>query len=173
MEEVLTPPLAVAALVLCAAGLAKLRSPAGAVAALRRLGAPASAILVRAVALLEVGLGLWCLAWPSVACAAGLAFVYAGFSGLGLLLARRRSPCGCFGESQEPASGAQSLLSAALATVAALAAIQGAHGLPWVVGRPAATAAALMVALAGAVYATVIAYTELPLAWSAWAGDSR
>ncbi len=173
MPDVLTPPLALAALVLCVAGVTKLRSPGAAADALAGLGFAPPAAIVRAFALLELALGLWCLARPSTGAAAAVGVLYAGFSGLALVLARRRSPCGCFGGHSEPASGAQSLLSGALATVAIAAAVWGAHGVPWLVGRPAITAAALIVGLAGAAYATVIAYTELPLAWSAWTGGSR
>ena len=179
MPDVLTPPLALAALVLCVAGLSKLRSPGAAVDALRSVGpgramtTAASTGLVRAFALLELALGGLCLARPSSASAGAVACVYAGFSALALILARRRSPCGCFGGHREPASGAQSLLSAALAVVAVGAAIWGSHGVPWLLGRPAITAVALTVGLAGGAYALVIAYTELPLAWSAWTGGSR
>ncbi len=173
MTDVLTPPFALAALVLCVAGAGKLRSPRTAVDALATLGAAPPAAVVRIFALLELGLGAWCLARPSAVAAAALAVLYAGFCGLTLALARRRSPCGCFGAGQEPASGAQALLSAALAAVAFAAAIWGSHGASWLLGRPAMTAAALTVGLAGGVYATVIAYTELPLAWSAWSGGSR
>ncbi len=162
-----------AALVLCVAGVAKLRSPRAAVDALGTLGAAPPVMAVRAFALLELGLGVWCLARPSTASAAAMACVYAGFSGLALVLARRHSPCGCFGAHSEPASAAQSLLSAALSAVAIAAAIWGSHGVPWLLARPALTAAALIVGLAGAAYATVVAYTELPLAWSAWSGGSR
>jgi len=37
-----------------------------------------------------------------------------------------------------------------------------------VLQRPPATAAALLLGAAGAAYATVLAYTELPAAWRAW-----
>ena len=50
MADVLTAPLAVAALVLIVAGVAKLRAPAPAAAALRELGLPAAALPIRAFA---------------------------------------------------------------------------------------------------------------------------
>lgn len=173
MPDVLTPPLALAALVLCVAGAHKLRSPAGAAGALASIGAPVAPLVVRGFALLELALGAWCLGRPSAVSDAVLGSLYLGFSGLVLLLARRRSPCGCFSARREPASGVQSLLSAALAAVAIAAAIWGPHGVPWLLARPTTTAAVLIVGLAGGVYATVVAYTELPLAWSAWTGGSR
>lgn len=169
----MTPPLALAALVLCVAGVAKLRAPEAAVNALSTLGAAPPAVVVRAFALLELALGIVCLVRPTVVWDVTLASLYSAFCALALLLARRRSPCGCFGQRQESASGGQSLLSGALAAVAVVAAIWGAHGVPWLLARPAMTAAVLLLGLAGGTYAMVIAYTELPLAWSAWSGGSR
>ena len=99
---------------------------------------------------------------PAIAC------VYAIFAVVALLLARRQASCGCFGEDRTPASALQSMLSAAFAGVALAAALVGAHGLSWVIGHGPAAAGTLLVGIAGAVYATAIAYTELPAAWSAW-----
>lgn len=170
MASALTPPFAVAAVVLCVAGLAKLRSPSGAMGALGEIGLSVPAVLVRAFALAEIGLAGWCLVRPGTAPAAALAAVYAGFAVLGLAFARRRAPCGCFGEHEAPASVVQSCVSVALGAVAAASAICPAHGLSWLLGRPASTVVVLILGVAGAAYATVLVYTELPLAWSAWAG---
>ncbi len=168
MMNALTAPLMVAAGVLCVAGAAKLRAPDPAVEALRAGRLPADRWLVRAFALAELALGTWVAISPSGPGAAAVAFLYAMFSGLSLLLSRRRASCGCFGTSERPASRVQSVLSAALAVVAALAAAAPPHGLAWIAGQSAPLAAATLIAVAGAVYATVIAYTELPAAWGAW-----
>lgn len=173
MREVMTSPFAVAALVLCAAGVAKLRSPGQAVRALHTVGLPAGAALVRLFAVAEVALGAWCIARPGPVAAAMLALVYAFFVPLSAVLARRHTPCGCFGERELPVSAAQPALSAVLALVAVVAAASGVHGFAWLLGRPPLGALALAVGIAGAAYATVIAYTELPLAWSSWSGDAR
>ena len=106
MQDVLTAPLAVAALVLVVAGVAKLRAPAPAVAALRELGLPAAAPAIRAFAVGEIALGIWALATPTSIAAIALACCYAAFAGLALLLASRRAACGCFGEGDFPASRA-------------------------------------------------------------------
>ena len=109
MADVLTAPFAVAALVLVVAGVAKLRAPAPAAAALRELGLPTAALAVRALRGFEIALGVWALATPTSVAAIALACCYAAFAGLALLLASRRAACGCFGEarlSRVPRSGA-------------------------------------------------------------------
>lgn len=162
MSGALTPLFAVAAIVLCLSGVAKLRSPGAAAAA---VGLTASAIRVLAVG--ELGLGIWSLVAPGRLNAALVAAVYVGFSGVSLVLARRRTPCGCFGERDEPTSVVQSILSALLAVAAALAAIWPTHDVAWMAAR----SPVLVIGIAGAAYAAVATYTLLPAAWSAWEGS--
>jgi hypothetical protein len=168
MAQALTPPFLVAAFVLCVAGVAKLRAPATATRALAVLGLPARSGLVRALAAGEVALGLWCVASPGRLAAGAMACLYALFAGLALVLGRRQASCGCFGDGEVPASAAQSILSAVLSLVALAAILSVPHGLHWVLQRPALYAALLVVGTAGAVYGTVLAYTEMPLAWGSW-----
>ena len=165
MADALTAPLAVAALVLVVAGVAKLRAPGPAVRALRALGLPAAAPVIRAFAIGEIALGIWALANPSSAPAIALACCYVAFAGLALLLAARRASCGCFGDGDFPASRVQALLSAVLAAACALAAVWPPSGF---LDRPAGQAVVLVVGIAASAYATVLAYTQLPAAWSAW-----
>ena len=165
MADVLTAPLAVAALVLVIAGIAKLRAPAPAAGALRELGVPAAAPAIRALAAGEIALGVWALATPTSIAALALACCYAAFSVISWLLAGRRAACGCFGEADFPASRAQALLSAVLAVACAAAALWPPHGL---LDRPTGQAVVLVIGIAASAYATVIAYTQLPAAWSAW-----
>jgi hypothetical protein len=164
VADALTPPFALAAIVLCVAGVAKLRSPAGAAAAVS-----VSPILIRVFALAELALGGWAIALPSRLSASLLSVLYACFAVVALMLARRHTPCGCFGEQDRPASGLQSLLSAGLAAVAAVAADRPPHGIGWLFAR----SPVLWLALAGAVYAVVLAYTTLPAAWTAWEGRAQ
>lgn len=168
MADALTAPFLVAALVLCTAAVAKLRSPAVAVRALAGARLPSRAGVVRGFAAAELAVGAWSLAAPSRVGAATVALAYAGFAGLSLVLARRAASCGCFGDTDAPASVAQSLISAILALVSFGAAVWPAHGLGWVLGRPASVALSLAIGILGAAYATVLVYTELPAAWSAW-----
>jgi Methylamine utilisation protein MauE len=165
VADVLTAPMTVAALVLVVAGVAKLRAPLPAVRALRGLDLPAGAAAVRTFAACEVALGVWAVANPTRAAGIALACCYAVFAALGLLLATRRAACGCFGETDFPASRFQALLSAVLAVACATAAVWTPHG---ILDRPAAQAVVLTIAVAGSAYATVVAYTMLPGAWSAW-----
>lgn len=168
MANVLTAPCAVAALVLVVAGVAKLRAPAPATGALRELGMPAGRVAIRAFALFEVALGAWCLVIPAAPGAIALACCYAVFSALALLLARRRATCGCFGDGDFPASRFQALLSAALAMASAAAALWPPHGL---LDRPGGQAVVLVIGIGASAYATVLAYTRLPAAWSAWSAQ--
>jgi hypothetical protein len=154
--------------VLGVAGVAKLRSPAPVRGALVVLGLPASRSAAYGLAGLELGLCGWCLIAPSPIGAVALAGVYAGLATAAGLLARRGASCGCFGEGAQPASPGQAAVSAALAAIALSAAVGDAHGVGWVGDRPAGQAAVLIIATAAAVWATVLAYTELPRAWGAW-----
>jgi hypothetical protein len=168
VAQALTPPMLLAAAVLCAAGFAKLRSPTAALRAFAVLGLPAKLALVRVLAVFELAIGVWCALAPSGPAAAVVAMLYAAFAVAAALLARRRSSCGCFGDDESPASAWQAVLSGLLAVVALAASLAAAHGLGWVLALPAAQAGALLIGIAGATYATVLAYTELPQAWSSW-----
>jgi len=159
----------VAALVVCVAGVAKIWRPQAAVTAARALGLPAHPLLVRAFAVAECGAGGLTIARPdSLAVVSALAVLYAAFAVLSLALARRRATCGCFGENEVPATTMGALLSAALALVAVAAVIWHPHDLGWIVGQAPLVASITLLGIIGAAYATVIAYTELPLAWAAW-----
>jgi hypothetical protein len=168
VTEALSGPFVIAALALCVAGVAKLRSPDPAAEALRAAGLPSRSWVIRTFATAELALGAYAALSASVVAAVGVASLYAGFAGLTLVLHRRHAACGCFGAGEAPASPGQSAISAALAATAAATAIWHAHGLRWIVSRPPGTAAPLALGIAGAVFALVVAYSELPAAWSAW-----
>ena len=161
MAEVLTGPLAIAALVVGIAGSAKLRAPATAAGALLTLGVPGGPRVVRAVAVLELLAAGWCLAAPGRVAAVCLGCAYAVFAVTAVLLAHRQAACGCFGGGEAPVSAVHWMLSAGLGIVCALAAA-------WPPTR--ATSVPLAIGVAGAAYAVVLVYTELPTAWSAWSG---
>ncbi len=139
--------------------------------ALMVTGLPARTGLMRALALVELVVGGLSLVGPSPLLAGVVAVLYAGFCSVSLVLARRHAACGCFGDSDAPASGVQSALSAALCLVAIGAAIAPAHGIGWIIDAGAAQASALVIGIAGAAYATIAAYTELPQAFAAWSGQ--
>lgn len=168
MAQILTPPMLAAAVVLCAAGALKLRSPEVATRAFATRGLSAGRVPVRAFALAELALGAWYLVDPAPVAAGAVACLYACFALAALVLARRDSSCGCFGVHDASATLVQPLLSAVLALVALGAALSSAHGLGWVLARPASDTIPLLIGIAGAAYGTVLAYTLLPRAWGAW-----
>jgi hypothetical protein len=168
VTEILSVPFAAAALVLCAAGTAKLHSPTGAVRAVRALGAHASPGLIRALGVLEFALGVWCLVAPGPRSAAAAAGMYAAFAAVARALSSRQVSCGCFGDSDRPASAAQCLLSALLAAVCVAGAVWTPRALEWMLARPTGLAGTLVLAVVGCAYAIVMAYTLLPSALSAW-----
>jgi hypothetical protein len=163
----LTPPFLIAALVLIVAGVAKLRAPQPPAAATRALGLPVRAWMIRIFAGLECAVGAVALAGIDGA-AIALAALYGLFTVLSVLMVRQRLSCGCFGDPDVPASNLGALLSAACAGVSLAAIAWKPHGIGWVIGQTPATAATTLIGIAGAAYAVVIAYTELPLAWAAW-----
>lgn len=168
MADALTAPLLIAAGLLVVSGLAKLRAPATAARALGVAGLPASPALVRTLSAVEIALGVAALTTRGRVTAAGLALVYASFAALALRLARRRAACGCFGDSEAPASVTQALLSAVIAALCTLAAVRPAHDVRWVLAQSPATAATLLVGSAACIYAVILVYTQLPAAWAAW-----
>ncbi len=163
-------PFAVAAVVLCVAAFAKLRAPEQAVAALAAIGASVSVHLVRLFAVGELIVGGSALISPSRAIAAVMAVMYAGFAVVAIGLSRRGVSCGCFGASEASASPVQATISAALALVSTWVAIHAVPGVSWIFGRAPLEAGVLCLGIATAAYATVVAYTDLPGAWSAWSG---
>ncbi len=170
MGGALSGPLLAAAGVLLVSGLAKLRGPGPATQALAAAGLPARAGLIRLLGAGETVAGAAALLAPGRPSAALLALAYTGLAAAALILARRQAACGCFGESDTPASGAQAAMNTVLAVLAALAIAWPAHGLAWVLARSPFSAAVLLAGLLAAVYGAVTAYTQLPAAWGAWSG---
>lgn len=168
MSQALTAPFLLAAAVLWVAGVAKLRSPDAAAHALRTLGIPVDGAAVRVLAVAEVGLATWSALAPGTAAGLTMAGTYGVFALVSLRLAQARHACGCFGEAEAPATLGQALLSATLGTACLLGAFAAVRGMPWVLTRPAPSAVVLVAGIAGATYAAVLVYTQLPRAWSAW-----
>ena len=161
---------AVAAVVLCAAGLAKLRSPSGAVSALMVTGLPARRGFVHALAIAELVIGALSLLKPSPLIAAAVAVLYAGFCSVSF---GARAPPRFVRLLRRPRCARlvlQSALSAALCLVDRRP-IAPAHGIGSILDAGAAQASALIVGIAGAAYATIAAYTELPQAFAAWSSS--
>jgi methylamine utilization protein MauE len=164
----LEPAFAVIAAVLALAGLAKLRSPRPAAAALFALGLPSSVALVRGIGLAELALGGWCLLAPGPVGAALLAIAYAAFAVVVAGLARSAGPvpCGCFGEGSfvaTPAHATIDLLAAALA--ATFAVVPGDGPLEWLADPLAGSVA--LAAVACSTWLCFVLFTAPPSIWGA------
>jgi hypothetical protein len=168
MAAILTTPIAVAAIVLGVAGVAKLRSPGGAARALAAAGLPVPRGLVRVVASGELALAALVLLVPGRGTAALLAATYALLALVALMLTRRGAACGCFGEDETPATATHVWLTVVIALVAAAGIASPPHGIAWLLTGSPGVIGPLALGTTGAAYAIVIAYTELPAAWSAW-----
>lgn len=164
----LTPLAAIAAVVVCIAGAAKLRSPGPTARALGELSLPPSIAAVRLMAGLEIALGI------AAALAGGrwldlcMAVLYLAFAAVAARLVALRASCGCFGQSGDPTSALAPGLNLALAALAGAAAAASAPGLNTLVHVSPLQALTLVAGVAGSAYAAVIAYVELPNAWAAW-----
>jgi Methylamine utilisation protein MauE len=165
VTEALTAPVLMAAALVCVAGAAKLREPAGAVRALVVLGLPARRAYVRMLGCVELAAGAAVLVAPAGPLPeAVLAALYGVFAGASAALWRRGAGCGCFGQSEdESVSAAHVGLSGVLALVCVAGAVWPPHGAEWTLTRPV-----LALGIAGSTWAAVLAYTQLPVAWGAW-----
>ena len=168
MAAVLTAPIAVAAIVLGIAGVAKLRSPSAAKRALAAAGVSVPEGAVRTLASGELALATLVLLAPGRAASGLLAAIYVLLALVARTLARREAAWGCFGAEDAPTTAAHVWLSLALALVAVAGVAAAPHGIAWLLTGPPGVIGPLALGIAGAAYATVLAYTELPAAWSAW-----
>lgn len=112
-------------------GIAKLMRPTPTLSALRGVGLPARAWLVRLLGLVEVVVGGGVLAVGGRAFAALTALLYLGFTVFLVAALRRRDSvrsCGCFGAAETPPSVAHLLLTLAAAAVATLCALDPTTG---------------------------------------------
>lgn len=150
----------VAAAVLVLAGAAKVRHPAGTVAALAGAGLRASGWPVRLLGVVEVAVGATVLSVGGVAPAAGAALLYAGFAAF-VVRQRRRAgaTCGCFGEERTPVGAGHVTVNVVATVAAVLAALTGAPApLAWA-GHDPLTAAGTVVLVALAAWLVRLALT--------------
>lgn len=166
MVDALAGPFLAAAVLLVAAGGAKLADPMPLVRALRSARLPAPALGVRAVAGAEVLLGLTALLSGSRPAAAGVALSYAAFTGF-VLLARARggvlASCGCFGRTDTPPTGTHVVTTAVLAGVAAVVAVRPLGPLSDLLSTSPAGGFPLLVVTAAVAATTYIMLALLPM----------
>ncbi|MCH7790066.1 MAG: hypothetical protein IH940_11595 [Acidobacteria bacterium] len=122
--EIIAGPFAIVAVVLAVGGLAKLAKPEPSGATLRSLGIPASAVLVRVLALCEIAIAIAALAFGGTLGALAVSAAFGAFTLMMYLLVRRGSTasCGCFGQAEAPPGPLHVGLNAICASVAAAAA---------------------------------------------------
>jgi hypothetical protein len=156
MDALAGPYLAAAALLVVAGG-AKILDPQPLVRALRSVGLPAPAWLVRAGAAAEVAIGVLAAGTGARAAAAAVALSYAAFTAFVLVALRRGgvlASCGCFGRADTPPTRTHVAVTAGAAAVAAAVAVRPVGPLPdLLAGQPGAgiplLAATLAVAATG------------------------
>jgi len=152
---ILSAPVLGLAALLGAAGLAKVARPAPTARALRSVGLPVPAGLVRAGAAAEVAVGGGFVLFGGWLAAGAVALSYAGFAVfVGAALARGGtvSSCGCFGEPDTPPTLTHLLVCAAGAAGAAAAASTHPVGAWALVSAHPAQAPALLLLVACTAY---------------------
>jgi methylamine utilization protein MauE len=173
MADALLPLFAMAAGVLLLAGLAKLRSPAAAQAALASFGLPPSAALARAIGAAEAGIGALCLILPGGAGALALAAAYLALTlatGARWSRGEREAPCGCFGDASSSIHLGHVGLNAALALVAAVSVLAPPAGLASALAASPAAGLALVAGVGCSVYLALTLLTLFPDSWRAYGG---
>src|SRR4051794_32047097 len=121
-----------AALLEVAAGLGKLRHPAGFSTAAAQVGFSLPPLVVRAVAAVEVIAAGWALVVGGAEAWAVVASSYVAFTAFAVMVRERSGgagSCGCFGRAQAPVAPLHLVVTAVGALVALLAALGGASGL--------------------------------------------
>ena len=123
----LAGPFIAASTLLGAAGLLKVRRPETTARALREMGLPSSAGLVRLAAAVEVGIAAGAVIFGSAPFAWLVAASYAGFAVFVAVALRRDVPlssCGCLGGTQDtPPTTIHLLINLAAATIAVAVAL--------------------------------------------------
>lgn len=161
----LAGPLAVAAVLLMAAGAPKSVRPETTVGALRSVGVRVPALLVRVGAIGEIVLGAAAIvAGGTLACSL-VAVSYAGFTAFVVVALRSGgavSSCGCVGREDTPPTAAHLAVTATLATVAAAAALTGMPGLPTQVSASPVAGVLTLAIVAIACWLAWLGLTALP-----------
>lgn len=135
----LTPVVLAGAVLLVLAGAPKVVRPDDTVRGLRSVGLPSVPALVRVLAAVEVVVGVAALLGPARPALAGVAALYAGFTGFVLLALRRGGvveSCGCLGRADTPPTRAHAVATG-LVAVAATAAALAPPSSAWWADRPA------------------------------------
>jgi hypothetical protein len=164
--SVLAGPFVIASALIVLGGAFKAIDPADTAYALRAMGLPHAALLVRVGGAAEVVIGVGALAVGGPVFAALVALSYLAFAGFVALALRSGSPigsCGCFGKVDTPPSPVHLAIDLIAAAVAATVAIAGdAVALPDVLGdQPLLGIPFVILAITG-IYLVFLSFTALP-----------
>lgn len=171
----LAGPLHAIALLLLAAGAAKLARPAGTVVALAMAGVPARRWTARVLGAGEVIVALAALAVGGVVPAALLCLLHVGFAIFALRLVARAGPaasCGCFGSTGAPVTRAHVVTTAGAALLAGAAAVAAVGGVGDAVRSTPLGGVPYLALVAGLAAVAHLCLTALPELQSA-AGNVR
>lgn len=150
------------AVLLVVAGVAKMATPAATGAALQGARLPSDHRLVRLLGAGEIVLGAAVLVLGGSVPAALLALAYAAFAVFAWRQSRSGAGCGCFGETDAPATRLHVAINVAGAAVATVAALAPAAPLRAALPRDALGALLLLGCLALATVVLRLALTALP-----------
>lgn len=119
------------AMVLVVSGVLKIRDPGATTPMLQAVGLPSSRPVVYLTGAIEIATGAATLVIGARSTFVVMAFLYAGFAVIGVVLVRSGSTvsCGCFGQRSAEMTPVHVAVNAAAAVVAAVAAAVGATGL--------------------------------------------
>lgn len=164
MPALLAPALVAAAL-LVVTGALKVLDPSMTVGALRALGVPAAASVVRVGAAAELLLGVAALVWGGTWLWGLVALSYLGFTVVVVAALRRGTmigSCGCFGREDTPPHWSHVALNLLLAAVAIALAAADQRGMLDAVGAHLPSSVVVVALAAIALYLLHAAYVELP-----------
>ncbi len=143
----------------------RLVRPHGTARALRAAGLPGGPLLVRLLAVAELGVGAGAAGWGGRAFDAAMAVSYALFGAFVAVALHRRwalSSCGCFGETDVPPTATHLVVDAVLAVAAAAGAATGSIRPLSGFGHHPAQATALTLVAVVTAGLVVLALTRLP-----------
>lgn len=148
-------------------GAAKLRRPEPTVRALWAARVAVGVWPVRALGLVEVGLGAACLLAPVPGTALAMAVMYSAFAGFVALLVARGATgsCGCAGSRDVPPSHLHSALNLAAAAVAASVAAVGLPGIVRFADGHGYLGVPFVIGTAAVAYLAYLAVAFLPAAF--------
>jgi hypothetical protein len=170
LEGLLAALLYAAGALLAAAGIVKLRRPQPTADALAGAGLASRRLVVWSLGIVELVVGIGVLLWPAVL-AAGIALLYACFSGFVIYVIARELPlrsCGCLGETDTEPSRVHVAVTAVAAAVGLAGVVAPPPSVPELLADTPVAGAFFVATVAVACYLTYIVLVSLPEAFGAY-----